>query len=209
MGTTNGLKGACEEICPCGEMGICTSLPGDQAAGSNEVASTYQCSCVDGTTSSGSSCTYTTGNAPESCGGFAGTVCSDKSMECIDDPSDSCNPENGGADCLGICVTTCGGFTAGPQRDCPDETTCTNNPNTPDCLLAADCVGVCSPLPSCKLSDGSGCPQGYSCTNDGCDNNINCPGRCAETCAGLTPYPQYPCSVGTFCVNNPDRKSVV
>lgn len=36
------------------------------------------------------------------CGGFAGFVCSD-GYECVDDPSDDCDPEQGGADCIGIC----------------------------------------------------------------------------------------------------------
>jgi hypothetical protein len=37
------------------------------------------------------------------CGGFAGTPCAD-GQTCIDDPSDSCDPDNGGADCIGMCV---------------------------------------------------------------------------------------------------------
>lgn len=37
------------------------------------------------------------------CGGFAGIPC-DAGEECIDDPSDDCDPENGGADCGGVCV---------------------------------------------------------------------------------------------------------
>ena len=40
---------------------------------------------------------------PESCGGFVGTTCPD-GYTCVDDPNDDCDPENGGADCLGICV---------------------------------------------------------------------------------------------------------
>ena len=203
---TKGVKGACEDVCPCGEAGICMSLPGDRVAGSSETASTYQCSCADGTTSEGSSCTSSAGDEPEPCGGFAGTACSNEAMVCIDDPSDSCDPSNGGADCLGLCVTTCGGYTAGPQPGCPDGSICTDNPNTPDCLLAADCSGVCAPLPSCKLSDGTGCPEGYSCTNNeaiDCDNNFDCLGKCVQTCAGFTESPQIPCSSGTFCVDNP------
>jgi len=39
----------------------------------------------------------------EKCGGFAGFRCSEGLM-CIDDPSDECDPKNGGADCIGICV---------------------------------------------------------------------------------------------------------
>jgi hypothetical protein len=27
-------------------------------------------------------------------------------MNCVDDPTDSCDPNNGGADCIGICILT-------------------------------------------------------------------------------------------------------
>jgi hypothetical protein len=37
------------------------------------------------------------------CGGFAGIKCN-AGFRCIDDPSDSCDPKQGGADCSGICV---------------------------------------------------------------------------------------------------------
>ncbi len=37
------------------------------------------------------------------CGGIAAFPCP-ASMQCVDDPDDSCDPENGGADCGGICV---------------------------------------------------------------------------------------------------------
>jgi hypothetical protein len=204
-GRANGVKGSCEDVCPCGKNGVCKSLPGDRMVGSTGVASTYQCSCSDGSTVSGSSCT-TTGDVPEVCGGFAGFVCSDESMICIDDPNDSCDPEKGGADCIGICVSSCGGRTAAPQPGCPDGSICIDNPNTPGCLVAADCTGVCSPLPSCKLSGASGCPEGYSCTNDEaieCDNKSDCRGKCVQTCAGFTAGPQIPCSTGTYCVDNP------
>ena len=38
-----------------------------------------------------------------SCGGFPGTPCPQGQI-CLDDPSDDCDPNNGGADCIGICV---------------------------------------------------------------------------------------------------------
>jgi hypothetical protein len=38
-----------------------------------------------------------------SCGGFPGTPCSQGEI-CLDDPSDDCDPDNGGADCIGVCV---------------------------------------------------------------------------------------------------------
>lgn len=39
------------------------------------------------------------------CGGIAGFPCPD-GMQCVDDPDDSCDPKNGGADCGGICTDT-------------------------------------------------------------------------------------------------------
>lgn len=37
------------------------------------------------------------------CGGFAGTACPGLG-ECVDDPSDDCDPQAGGADCSGVCI---------------------------------------------------------------------------------------------------------
>ncbi|SPO04923.1 uncharacterized protein DNG_07608 [Cephalotrichum gorgonifer] len=40
------------------------------------------------------------------CGGYAGLQCpEDEGLECFDDASDDCDPENGGFDCMGICLT--------------------------------------------------------------------------------------------------------
>ncbi|HLL52138.1 MAG TPA: hypothetical protein VK447_01245 [Myxococcaceae bacterium] len=39
----------------------------------------------------------------EFCGGFAGFGCPE-GLSCADDPNDSCDPTQGGADCGGICV---------------------------------------------------------------------------------------------------------
>jgi hypothetical protein len=39
---------------------------------------------------------------PESCGGIAGIPCP-TGKTCVDDPSDTCDPKRGGADCSGIC----------------------------------------------------------------------------------------------------------
>jgi hypothetical protein len=57
------------------------------------------------------------------CGGFAGLPCG-ANEECIDDPSDSCDPNKGGADCDGICVpkaTECG-----PKVTCGAGEVCCN-----------------------------------------------------------------------------------
>ena len=38
-----------------------------------------------------------------SCGGFLGTPCPNGQL-CLDDPGDDCDPDQGGADCIGVCV---------------------------------------------------------------------------------------------------------
>ena len=44
------------------------------------------------------------GPSGQFCGGFGGIQCPDD-LTCVDDPRDDCDPERGGADCGGICVT--------------------------------------------------------------------------------------------------------
>ena len=83
---------------------------------------------------------------PLACGGFAGLACPDGQV-CVDDPSDDCDPLNGGADCLGFCEdaparATCGGF-AGTA--CPKGQECVDDPSD-DCDPlngGADCLGFC------------------------------------------------------------------
>lgn len=43
------------------------------------------------------------GKCIQRCGGIAGITCHDSTQSCVDDPSDSCDPAKGGADCGGIC----------------------------------------------------------------------------------------------------------
>ncbi|RYZ04602.1 MAG: hypothetical protein EOO73_23485 [Myxococcales bacterium] len=87
--------------------------------------------------------------APAFCGGIAGIPCAEGET-CVDDPSDDCDPKNGGADCGGICVAApeeppafCGGIAGIP---CPKGQTCVDDPSD-DCDPAsggADCGGICS-----------------------------------------------------------------
>jgi hypothetical protein len=54
-----------------------------------------------------------------SCAGFAGFSCP-KGQLCLDDPSDECDPSQGGADCIGLCVK---------KSDCQRPPACDyNNP---------------------------------------------------------------------------------
>jgi len=57
-------------------------------------------------------------NGPELCGGFAGWTCPD-GQECVDNPDDDCDPNSGGADCIGICVEP------EPEQGCNTSDECT------------------------------------------------------------------------------------
>ncbi|HVH41092.1 MAG TPA: hypothetical protein VM925_02080 [Labilithrix sp.] len=50
------------------------------------------------------------GKCVQFCGGIAAFQCTDPNEQCIDDPTDDCDPNKGGADCGGICVP--------PNADC-------------------------------------------------------------------------------------------
>lgn len=111
---------------------------------------------------------------PTACGGFAGLACPD-GLVCVDDPDDACDPQNGGADCIGICVEEepqpqfCGGFGGFP---CPEGMICVDDPDDgcdPD-NGGADCGGICVTDPAecppvlCELF----CPFGFAEGDDGC-----------------------------------------
>ena len=128
------------------------------------------------------------------CGGLAGTLCA-AGYDCVDDPSDSCDPAHGGADCIGICVapshdggtTTsdagyrgCGGFT---NIQCPAGETCIDDPrdNCDPNAGGADCPGVCSEATPGPAAD-AGAPTTSDAGYRGCGGftNIQCPA--GQTC---------------------------
>lgn len=75
----------CGGICSCIEKVLCTK-------GSTFDSSPSVCACVPSTTPP----------SGPSCGGFTGKPCPGAG-KCVDDPSDTCDPTKGGADCGGIC----------------------------------------------------------------------------------------------------------
>jgi hypothetical protein len=76
--------------------------------------------------------------SPE-CGGFAGIQC-DAGEICIDDPSDECDPENGGADCGGVCIPDpCSAHT----DECSCEEDVANQCAVVECPSYEDCHFVC------------------------------------------------------------------
>jgi hypothetical protein len=105
------------------------------------------------------------------CGGLAGIQCPG-GQRCIDDPSDTCDPKRGDADCFGLCVcdpmVLCiAGYVHGPNCTCVPET----------------------PVVHCGGIAGIQCPGGGRCVDDpgdSCDPNnggADCGGicQCIET----------------------------
>lgn len=104
------------------------------------------------------------------CGGFAVLPCPD-GFVCVDDPSDSCDPELGGADCSGVCipadVNPCAAIL------CAEGTTC-----------CPQCGGVCIP-------GGVPCSE-HVCGGEMCNQAICGPGEycCNESCSRCVPLGQ-------------------
>ncbi len=93
------------------------------------------------------------------CGGIAGFPCPGQG-KCIDDPSDDCDPNNGGADCGGICIcprtATCAPgshWDSNPAVCRCVPNLCPGNPcATVLCRIGTRCVEVncrpvCEPIP--------------------------------------------------------------
>jgi len=129
---------------------------------------------------------------PVFCGGIAGFPCPD-GQTCVDNPNDECDPNNGGADCGGICVTDpepafCGGIAGIP---CPDGQTCVDNPND-ECDPnngGADCGGIC--ITRTNPCAAVLCKVGTQCIDRGG----------VAVCVPLDPCAVVRCKAGTACVN--------
>ena len=88
-----------------------------------------------------------------SCGGFLGTPCPGVG-ECVDDPKDDCDPNNGGADCSGVCQCT-------QPVTCPPGTSFNKSPAVCDCApiklgpLDNRCaVVLCPANTQCRIVEG-------------------------------------------------------
>lgn len=73
------------------------------------------------------------------CGGIAGFRCPEGQI-CVDDPTDSCDPANGGADCIGICT-----YEIKPSQSYPPKTPPAVGPipDTGISLGETVCFGTC------------------------------------------------------------------
>eukprot|EP01083_Nonionella_stella_P003911 11256_1 len=106
----------------------------------------YEPQCCDNGEFYSNTCYATSGcgrncRSCQTCGGFAGTVCTN-GAPCLDISNDSCNPTFGGADCLGYCPQVCDGKQG---LQCDGGKTCVDIPDD-GCDKAkgdADCLGYC------------------------------------------------------------------
>ena len=132
------------------------------------------------------------------CGGFAGVSCP-VGYICVDDPSDNCDPESGGADCGGVCVradasepcaailciagsyccNACGGICVPIGTTCSEDL-CAGEPcNQTVCASGEYCCNyscsICAPI-------GGGCTEqfcGEPCGDGVCGPEEHCCGDCS------------------------------
>lgn len=86
------------------------------------------------------------------CGGFAGIECPGAG-QCFDDPSDDCDPDNGGADCSGVCDCS------GVLLLCIPGTVFDDDPNVCACVPQEPEVDACAAVrcregTHCEVVDG-------------------------------------------------------
>jgi hypothetical protein len=162
------------------------------------------CEVIDGIPN----CTPITPDAPL-CGGFAGLTCPGEGT-CVDDPSDNCDPENGGADCGGICecnvLALCvEGFVYDAS---PEVCACVEDSEPNACALVlcppnsicevVDDEAVCKPIepppgPFCGGFGGFPCPGAGTCVDDPTDTCD--PDNGGADCGGICE-----CNVLALCV---------
>jgi hypothetical protein len=121
---------------------------------------------------------------------------------CVDAPGDDCDPNAGGADCIGVCQREeeprkCGGFAG---EACPPGYECIDAPD--DCAPdngGADCPGFCRPAPPPPCTSDAECPAIGAPCQMCADGTAACPrtfcanGQCGAefpTCGRADPNPE-------------------
>ena len=196
----------------CATPGSCTKIPN---VACTAVITPY-CGCDGKTKYSSSGCVFDRYEhlgecKQEFCGGIAGFQCPSGKI-CVDDPNDSCDPQNGGADCGGICIPTkqCGGFAGLP---CGEGEICVDDPND-SCDPqngGADCGGVCIPDPGCPpVMCELYCQYGFKKNEKGCEicecnepaPSNSCKGQCGGPSADKSCYCDELCTKYNDCCSD-------
>jgi hypothetical protein len=182
--------------------------------------------CADGTMScplshcDNGQCTVDFKPCPEpaACGGIAGLSCA-PGFQCVDDPTDDCVPEKGGADCPGLCKPANPGECK-TDADCVAPALCNICADgTASCARALCDNGLCQvDFPTCStpVVCGDGCKTDEICVadpNETCDPTTGkCPGICVangkprpcESGVGNACPPGYTCVDDRSDDCNPD-----
>jgi hypothetical protein len=192
--TWNASPDVCDCVPPDGNAGSGGSAGGDAGSGGSSDAGTsgggVTCganTCADGEECCNPSCGFCAAPGagctkqlcpptdpdptPQRCGGFAGFACPG-SGECIDDPSDDCDPKNGGADCGGICTCMNGAAVLciqGTQWS-SDPHVCACAPNAGSGMAGEACGKTVCPSDQtcCNASCGTCVPPGNACIQIAC-----------------------------------------
>lgn len=124
-----------------------------------------------------------------SCGGITGLDCPLNYL-CVDKRGDGCNPDKGGADCIGECKQRCGlavGQGCAKGKECHNYQGGGCDPETDE-----NCVGFCRKKKTyCAGLTGVQCPAGLECVDRkvGCPIAADCPGVCRKLNSTTTPTP--------------------
>lgn len=149
----------------CAPGNVCEVQNGEPVCIDANAAACAAVSCLAGT-----SCEVIDGtpqcvpNEPSGrfCGGFAGIECPGAGS-CVDDPTDDCDPNDGGADCGGLCECS------GALVLCAPGTVFDEDPNVCACVeepITDPCAAVrCAGGTHCEVIDGSA-----ACVDDGLTN---------------------------------------
>ena len=127
---------ACPEGNDCEDVGGICRADRAQAGACLEGETRIRSACGE----AGQACCLAQDPRPRRCGGFTGELCPE-GFECVDDPTDQCDPERGGADCLGICqpqepTACCEALTAACLACAAGQSVeeyCRNHPRTLGC----------------------------------------------------------------------------
>jgi hypothetical protein len=130
----------------------------------------------------------------QDCGGFTGAACP-AGYNCVDAVGDGCDPNLGGADCLGVCVAI-EDYNPCAAILCLEGSTC-----CPQCGGVCVAAGTVCDESICGNRCGSDfCGPGEFCCNESCGICVPIGGSCTEQFCG-EPCGNTVCGLDQYCCN--------